>query len=70
MGKSFVLPTDLIKYEVQNRLRESAKYVNMQSRWFTAIGFEIEARSRIKIHSTVRQGMNSLSHSASPLKED
>ena len=29
MGKSFVLPTDLIKYEVQNILRESAKYVNM-----------------------------------------
>jgi hypothetical protein len=29
MEKSFVLPTDLIKDEVQNRLRESAKYVNM-----------------------------------------
>jgi hypothetical protein len=29
MEKSFVLPTDLIKDEVQNRLRESAKYVNI-----------------------------------------
>jgi hypothetical protein len=29
MEKSFVIPTDLMKYRVQNRLRESAKYVNI-----------------------------------------